>query len=298
MKTFLRRTGAVIISTIMLFLIINVVYYKVSNRSRLVAFEVYDAVERSSQATEYTSLVLGDSVARQLFNPAIQDEEDEICYLATNQAIMAAGNYILLENFLQNNPQLDTVYYIARPDSLQGGINFIYTYSYFITPLYREPFLKYLDQDTQAGLEKVFGSFATKREFSKWMLARYPKLLECYHDGLEKIWMIRNRIHAQKMPDMSMTYIAKMRQTCEQHAVDFALLSSPLPADFKTESVTGFQDKLRTAGMGDLAERFADSIVYLDQEEFVDGIHMTGDFLDENREKFVDDLIMHGKDEK
>ena len=293
MKAFLCKTGMVTVTTILLFLVFNIVYYKISNRSYLVAFEVYDAVERSTQETEYTSLVLGDSVARQLFNPAFQEEENEICFLATNQAIMVAGNYILLENFLQNNPQLETVYYIARPDSMQSGINFVYTYSYFVTPLYKDSLGEYLEQDTRIGIEQVFGSFPAKREFPKWMLARYPKLLELYNDGLERIWMTRNYIHGQEMPDMSMKYIIKMWQTCKQHQIDFILLSPPLPRDFDIEIIMQVQDKLRAAGLDNLGKGFIESISYVDQEEFVDGIHMEGDFLDENRGKIVEDLIIY-----
>lgn len=291
MKSFLQKTGFVIFMVIILFVGFNAIYYKTANHSRVTAFEVYDAIDRSSKQTEYTALILGDSVARQIFNPDVQKESEEICYLATNQAIMPAGNYILLDNFLQNNPQLETVYYVARPESLQGSINFIYTYSYFVTPLYTETFTKYLGPETADEIVKIFGSVPSKSEFVKWMLGKYPKLLESYNDGSEKIWAFRNRIHAQEMPDMSIDYIAKMWRTCMDRDIEFIILSPPLPSDYDQERIDRMNEKMVADGMGDLMNQYVGSIFYIEPEEFVDGIHMNKQFLGFHREEFVRRLI-------
>ena len=127
MKKFIKRFLIICIAPIILFLIINALYYKLGTHSRLTAFEVYEAIDITDTATDYTTLVLGDSVGRQFFNSKYQAESNECCYLATNQAITVAGNSILLQRFLENNPDLDKVYYILRPDSLSGGVNFVYT---------------------------------------------------------------------------------------------------------------------------------------------------------------------------
>ena len=74
MKSFLQKTGFVIFMVIILFVGFNAIYYKTANHSRVTAFEVYDAIDRSSKQTEYTALILGDSVARQIFNPDVQKE--------------------------------------------------------------------------------------------------------------------------------------------------------------------------------------------------------------------------------
>lgn len=290
MKRFVRKICAVIFSIIAAFMLFNAAYYKTTEKTQLTAFEVYDAIHRSSQSTQYTALVLGDSVARQIFHPDYQEEDREVCYLATNQAILPAGNYILLENFLENNPQVKKVYYVARPDSLQGGINFIYTYSYFVTPLYREAFMKYLTPETRDGIEKVFGSFFARHEFPKWMLGKYPKLLELYNEGSEKLWKARNNIQACDMPDMTISYVAGMQRLCRESEVEFVLLSSPLPEGYDLSAVDELKGKMRAAGMEDLMEGYADSIYYIDREEFVDGIHMTKEYLEGNRKKILNIL--------
>ena len=49
--------------------------------------ELYYALDMAETNTEYTKVIIGDSVARLIFSPDYQDETDEVCYLATNQAI-------------------------------------------------------------------------------------------------------------------------------------------------------------------------------------------------------------------
>jgi hypothetical protein len=270
-------------------MVFNAVYYKTMNRSQLVAFEVYDAIDKSSRYMEYTSLVLGDSVARQIFNPEYQEESNEICYMATNQAITPAGNYILLRNYLHNNQQVKKVYYVARPDSLQSGVNFTYTYSYFITPLYKEPFWEYLDYETRERIDRVFGSLWTRHEFPKWMLAKYPKLLEWYNEGLSEIW--NHRWSKQEMPDMSVTYIANMKQLCEENDIEFILLSPPLPEGYDEDNKDKLYEKLIAAGEENLINAYENSVRYIDNEKFVDGVHMKQAFLVSHREEIRDKMI-------
>lgn len=286
MKKFLQKTILLFLAVLLLFGAGNALYYAVSKDSPLVAFEVYKALDISAQPGGYTSVLLGDSVARQLFHPDEQDQDPALCYLATTQAILPAGNYILLNNFLKNHPQTRTVYYMARPDNLLAGANFHYTYSYFITPLYREAFLDCLDMQTQKDVENVYGRPFCRQDFVKWMLGRYPKLLEWYNHGLEK-----SRLPNSPMPDLAIPYIVKMQQLCASQNVEFVLLSSPLPEDTDTASLQSLQEKLESAGVGFLFDRFASSLVYLDPAQFIDGVHLTQSYLNDNRESLRQSLL-------
>lgn len=291
MKKFVQKTILLFLAVLLLFGAGNALYYAVSKDSPLVAFEVYKALDISAQSGGYTSVLLGDSVARQLFHPDEQEQDPTLCYLATTQAILPAGNYILLKNFLQNHPETKTVYYMARPDNLQADANFHYTYSYFITPLYREAFLDCLDIQTQKDVENVFGRHFCRQDFIKWMLGRYPKLLEWYNHGLEKIWPFKSRFQNSPMPDLAIPYIVKMQELCASQNVEFVLLSSPLPKDTDIASLQSLQEKLESAGVGFLFDRFASSLVYLDPAQFVDGVHLTQSYLNDNKEPLRQNLL-------
>lgn len=267
-----------------MFLLINIVFYKTANNHRQVAFEVYDAIDRAGVNEGYTGLVLGDSVARQIFQPEYQDENDDMCYLATNQAIMTVGNFMLLERFIENNPQLEDVYYVARPDSIMGNVNFIYTYSYFVTPLYNGSMKQYLEPETREEIETIFGRFYAQREFPKWLLAKYPKLLDVYQNSRRSILRFRRWTGNAEEMDMAALYLGKMKEVCDEKNIEFHLLSSPLPENYQF-SLEEMKERLDFEEEEKLILEYADSIIYVQEDEFVDGVHMSDSFLEENREK-------------
>lgn len=291
MKKFLIRTAEIVFGAIFMFLLINIAYYKFTKNSELVAFEVYDAIDRAGVNDGYTGLVLGDSVARQIFPPKYQDESDDICYLATNQAIMTVGNFILLERFIENNPQLEDVYYIVRPDSMMGNPNFIYTYSYFVTPLYKEPLIQYLEPETREEIETIFGRFYARREFPKWMLAKYPKLLDIYQNSCKNILQLRKRGGGIGGENMAALYLGKMKKLCDEKNIKFHLLASPCPENYQY-SLEEVEKRLTFDGKEELLDKYADSIIYIKEDELVDGVHMSDSFLEKNREKIKEGLFL------
>lgn len=290
MRKFLIRTTGMILGAVFMFLLINIAYYKFANKVRLSAFEVYEAVDIAGVNGGYTGLILGDSVARQIFSPQYQDESGDICYLATNQAIMTVGNFMLLERFIEHNPQLEDVYYIAKPDSMMGNVNFIYTYSYFVTPLYKEPFIQCLEPGTREEIETIFGRFCARREFPKWMFAKYPKLLDIYQNGCDTILQLRRWAGRIDEEDMAALYLGKMKEVCDENNIRFYLLSPPVPESYQY-SFEEMEQKLTFEGKEEILDEFRNSIIYVEEEELVDGVHMSGSFLEQNRERIKESLL-------
>ncbi len=288
MWKFLRKIIVSIALVICIFLCVNYVWYKYLNRTRIVAFEVYDAVSLVSQKTDYTALVLGDSVARQIFNPEYQSESETTAYLATNQAVTPAGNYMLLRKFHDNNPQLKEVYYIARPDNYFSSVNFLYTYSYFITPLYNDSFTQYLSDETCTALEQTFGRLFTGKEFSKWMLAKYPKLLEIYQDNRHRA-LGRIVAKGDPAPDLAVPYLQEMQRYCTENDIELHLLFSPVPENFELDT-----DKflfLKEYGDSVQYQALMNSLIYIEEENLGDRIHMKKEYMAEHREDIKDALV-------
>ena len=229
-------------------------------------------------------------MARQIFQPDYQDESADICYLATNQAVTTVGNFMLLERFIENNPQLEDVYYVARPDSIMGNVNFIYTYSYFVTPLYNESMRQYLEPETREEIETIFGRFCARREFPKWLFAKYPKLLDVYQNGCRSTLEFRRWIGGAEEMDMAALYLGKMKAVCDEKNINFHLLSAPLPESYQY-SFEEMKNRLDFEGEEILLDEFVDSIIYVKEEELVDGVHMSDSFLEREREKIRRKLI-------
>lgn len=291
MKAFLKRTMGLLLLVAVFFIVFNAGYYAVKRSERAVAFEVYDAIALSEQKTNYHTLVLGDSVARQFFHPNQQGESAGVCYMATNQAIMPLGNYILLEKFLENNPQLKAVYYAARPDSLESGVDFYYTYSYFVTPFYEESNFRYMEEETREGIETIFGGFCSESEFVKWVIAKYPKLQQNYLDLCKTVLRQRRRFDEDyEMPDTSTFYLQKMKMLCERNDIEFHLASVPLPVgdNFDFEEWRG---RMTEVGMEELFTEYMQGVEYVNQEEFVDGVHLKAEFVENNRERVKGNIL-------
>ncbi len=291
MKKFVREILIITAASVMLFVLMNIIYFKLGHHGRMTAFEVYDAIDRTGQQTEYTALVLGDSVARQFFSPEDQDESGRICFLATNQAIMTAGNDILLERFIENNAQLKEVYYILRPDSLKSRANFIYTYSYFITPFFYNEYLKYLSADTVEALKNVYGRLWTGKEFPKWFLGKYPKALEMYNHYGQRIWEMKCAWNKEnELPDMSLPYLKKMKQICDDRRIEFHLLAAPVPEKYEYD-LEQLCSEMDAAGMPDLYEELTDSMQYVEGTQFVDGIHLNKEYVQANKESIRKNIL-------
>ena len=291
MKKFLKRVLIICVAPVILFMIFIVFYSQFGSNTRLSAFEVYEAIEVSGMETQYTTLILGDSVGRQFFGPDHQEESTECCYLATNQAITVAGNSILLQRFLENNPDLKKVYYVLKPESLKGGINFVYTYSYFVTPLFIETFEEYLFPETVQGVEDVFGKVCAEKWFPKWMMAKYPKILEMYNSTCNSLWRLRQKFDPKKeMPDVSLTYLAQMKQICDENGIELHLICVPLP-EGNTFNLNSLEREMQDAGLETLYEEYVSYLHYVDADAFVDGIHLNREFLDENREQYISDIL-------
>lgn len=292
MKKFLRRISAILLGALGIFIVFNLAYYRLTKDSRIVAFEVYEALDEAEKNEGYTKLVLGDSVARQIFPPNQQSQHDDICFLATNQAIMPVGNYILLEQFIENNPQLKEVYYVARPNSLMSNISFQFTYSYFVTPMYEEPYVSYLDTEARECFEYMFGKTFIEKDYIKWLFGKYPKLLDIYHNNRQAILQMPwkktdSYFYKENMPFI---YIQHMKDACDAHQIAFHILSPPLPESFSFD-FRQLQENLSLIGGNEMFYEYENSLLYLDDQEFKDGIHMNNRILDEIREEVQAKLL-------
>lgn len=291
MRKFLGRMAGILTCILFLFLCLNFLFYRFGKQSRLVAFEVYDAIDLVGRQTDYTGVLLGDSVARQFFSPDDQQKNQDICYLATNQAIMPVGNYLLLGKYLKNNPQTQVVYYMARPDSLCSAMNFHYTYSYFVTPLYIAENKKYLDNATIKEIEDKYGKIFAENNYIKWLLAKYPKLLDMYNNACSSLDSINEKWSKVENADISILYLHKIKELCDEKGIEFHILSVPVSEDYEFD-FSGLKTAMKQYEMDELYEELLNSVEYISADEFVDGIHLNSDYVEENKERIQRKISM------
>lgn len=109
-------------------------------------WEVYAAIKQSKTRQKKKKLIVGDSVAMQLF-PCDRDH-DSVVSLACNQAVSMAGYYFLLTNYIETNKDdlPSEVIMLLNPLSLGNNLDGL-SFHYFLKPYYNaEYFPLYSDQ--------------------------------------------------------------------------------------------------------------------------------------------------------
>jgi hypothetical protein len=102
--------------------------------NHIIGADVYAATFRARRRMpEVRTIILGDSVARQLFPPGREPKElnGAVRFLTSNQAISMAGQYYLLEDGLRSCAGTTDVYLLYFPGSLGNDLGPDFTHDYF-----------------------------------------------------------------------------------------------------------------------------------------------------------------------
>jgi hypothetical protein len=102
--------------------------------NHIIGADVYGVTWRAHRRTpEVRTILLGDSVARQLFPPGREPKELGGRYrlLTSNQAISMAGQYFLLQDALRSSPGTTDVYLLYFPGSLTNDLGPELSHDYF-----------------------------------------------------------------------------------------------------------------------------------------------------------------------
>lgn len=222
---------------------------------------VYAAIEKSKKQFHSRILILGDSVAAQIF--PISEFSSEICSLTTNQAISMAGQYALLSNFVAagNKPELIILFFI--PNTFQNNLDQIYTYNYFIKPFYQEEFLHLFNASVHKQIERI----------PFYYLAREPSILTS--DWSPNITENREK-NTMFFSKLSIEYLAKIKKLADNYRAKIIILSPPVCEN--SIAIGQFASQLtKTVENNDFTKEFSH---YLKDMEvftgsyFLDGVHL------------------------
>lgn len=264
-------------------------YYMNSGKASNFGPELYYALELAEEKTEYTSVIIGDSVARLIFAPDYQSETKETCYLATNQAITVLGNYILLNRYLENNPQTEEVVYILRPQSLANPLWYNFSFQYFIVPFYNDNYKHYIDEETCAYIEERFGKIYATNEMVKNFIENNSYYMDVYLNNiLEQQLEVRDEKH---ISELAATYLKKMQKLCDEKGIKLTILAAPLPDTEVNSDWSEFKAQISEYGLNDILEGYFENLDYYDESFFSDEAHFTEEYLLENRDEIIERLF-------
>lgn len=238
---------------------------------------VFSAISKSNknQGKKIKKLLLGDSVGNQIFN--VNNYNDSLYSLCSNQAITLAGNYFLLKNFLETNPTTEgiEVALIFTPFTLQNDLNQIFTFHYFLKSFNISDYGKEFTSKTHEQINKIPYSY----------LAQFPPIK--YSNWAPAYEPTPNAKTAGIISDFNAEYLLKIQDLCEKRNIKLNAFCPAIPLS-KKDTVTKIKvATLPNVSLKSIFEHYWDTLELLDDQLFVDGVHYNLEKVNLNNLKVV-----------
>jgi hypothetical protein len=260
MRRFLINSAIFILIGALLFHIKPLyLLYKERYKAVVSGDEIYYSITKSKSKNKSKKLLLGDSVARQLFDN--KKDHGSVNSLACNQSIAMVGHYILLNDYLEAGNEVDTVFLLFRPFTFQNNLDQVYTYHYFLKPFYTSEYKPYFSGTVNEQISKI-----PYRQF-----CRYPSILTSN-------WAPNFRSHDKAsytfLSPISVEYLKKMKELSLKRNFKLIILPTPLMASLKKSVDSLDKNEIAKTGLQEEFSHYFDNILYLDDSNFSDGSHL------------------------
>ena len=240
-------------------------YYYINNKYQysVNGREIYWAIKKSTKPKKVKKLLIGDSVAEQLFDN--RKYNDSIYSLACNQAISCVGYYSLLKDFLDTNRDSlpDEVILVIHPLSFQNNLNQVYTFHYFLKPFYCPPFKQNFSATVCRQIEKVPFYYLSQFPFikiSNWSPDFRPE----------------KESNGHFLAPVSLEYILRMKNLCDSLHIPFHIVAPPVSNVYRKEINQNTQLILNESAAINMQTDFAlymNSVKYMDNALYKDEMH-------------------------
>lgn len=236
------------------------VFENIGSEDKLIGREIYHSIAKSKKKSKSKILVLGDSVAKQMYDN--YKYNDVINSLACNQAISMVGQYLLLKDFLENNENDELeVYLIYRPSSFNNNLDQPYTFNYFLKPFLNNYYSKYFSNTVWEQIKKIpfyrlsYFSFVKKSNWS-------PS------------YNIQINIRKFEMSSISSEYLKKMVALCKNHNAKLKVISSIMSDRYIDEKFLNLKNQIKIYGLEELFKEYFSKMIFLDSSLFRKDFHL------------------------
>lgn len=241
-----------------------------------------DLIERADSSNDNTILIIGDSIANQLFR-GLDSESDSVDVLTSNAAFMITGQYVVLKHYIDNHPECKDVYLIMHPLSLSRNFDYEWSYKYSATVLAKNHCLEDLEPSTVNTMHDMYGYIPLTEPFI-YMIQESPIC--------RKLWLNYMNMNREIKPlnstfELADTYVKKMYEICNSEGVTLHLLSTPISMGHK-EMIENISNDYAESWMGSIFPDYIKDIYYYDNIMTEDLSHFSGVYADREH---LDEMI-------
>ena len=246
------------------------------------------SIERARDKDDANVLVIGDSIAGQMFN-GLDDPACGIKVCCTNAAINITGQYMIAMEFLDSHPEATDIWLYMHPLTLIRDYDLEMCYFYGVMPFVNSGSIHYLDDVTIKEMSSVYGSYALNREFVL-LIDKSPLNRKLFFGYLRINGKEFDRLNVYETSSM---YIEKLAMECQLRGVNFHFYSSPSTEYFRNR-IEETRSDFEKSHLSEMYPTFLDDIYYFPTEWSEDMTHFGGDYA--NRETY-DGVINEAYDE-
>lgn len=261
MKTFIKKTLLFLLLAVVVIEALSIIM-AVTNLF-LIGYpgnDIYYSIAKSKKKNKSKTLLIGDSVGRQLF--PIKSNNDEINSLASNQAIGLVGQYLLLNNYLKTGNEIDELIMIFTPFSFRNNLDQNYTFHYFIKPFNTS---EYSPLFTETVKEQI-------RKIPYHQFARVPHIYVT--PWAPEIDSIDAQRDYNFLSPISVEYLSKIKDLSIKYDFELNILPPPTSIEHKDEIKKMDVDEASKCDLEQEFEDYFNKITYLDSTKFYDGTHL------------------------
>lgn len=280
---------SLIFSLIILFLCLNVIFLSTKTPFRpwiarltdsedfLDESEMLPYFDRAVRQDGTTNLVIGDSVCRQMFS-GLGGYNPETSILATNAALMMPGQYLLAREYIENHPDITSVYLVMHPMTLTRTFDMEWGYRYAAMTYVETDNLQYLDRETVEAMEEAYGVFFLRRDVVR-LIEDSPI---CRKLGLSYI-NVSGEPYAQSHPfEIADLYVQKLYDLCQENGAELYLYSSPVSMYYR-EQVEALSENYEGTWMSSRFPDYLEDIWYYPDEWSEDMSHFSGEYAQRDK---------------
>ena len=236
------------------------------------AASILPVIDSVSQSDGKNVLVIGDSIAGQMFSGLAQDYP-EVKIACANAAINISGQCMLAARYLDTHPEATDVWLFAHPLTLIRGYDMELGYGYAVMPFAMDGTLDYLDEETVNEMMSAYGRLSMNPYAASFIDAS-PLNRKLF---LSYIRMHREPYVQDNDYEIASRCIIRLKELCESKGVTFHFYSSP-STEYYREKIEETRSDYEMSGMYLLYPDYLDRIYYFPDEWSSDMTHFSEEY--------------------
>lgn len=263
-----------------------------AGESRLGSDELEPILSWVKEEDTSNKLVIGDSVANQLFG-ALSGVNADYKVATGNQAFTMIWQYIFVKEYIANHPNATDIYFIITPNTLGSEIEPLLSYQYVAIPLIQNGYLHEVDKLAHDELLENFGNILLQPSVVYLMDKSCINRKLYYYLAGKKHWKTEEG-NKTVLSSLSEDYLRKMVEYCTEKQVTFHLIPAPIKdIQENHEMIQNIKTEFEKSGLIEFFPHFCDDIVLYPADMFKDSLHFSDEYADsrEWKNKVIDTIL-------